>query len=83
MKVVCTINYYNYITVGKTYDVVKNYNIYGGPLEDGNVYCISDDDNFHRWVPFSILYDGVGYWSYPINEYLVIQSEEKLKELGL
>ena len=51
MKVVCTINYYNHITVGKTYDVVKNHNIYGGPLENGNLYCISADDNFHRWIP--------------------------------
>ena len=71
MKVVCTINYYNHIIVGKTYDVVKNHNIYGGPLEDGNLYCISDDDNFHRWVPkgcFNLLED---------------IREEKLKELGI
>ena len=32
---------------------------------------------------FSILYHGVGHWSYPIQEYLVIQREERLKELGI
>jgi hypothetical protein len=32
---------------------------------------------------FSIFYDGVGYWSYPIQEYLVIQRERRLKELGI
>lgn len=32
---------------------------------------------------FSILYDGVGHWSYPIKEYLAIQRENKLKELGI
>lgn len=32
---------------------------------------------------FSIFYDGIGYWSYPIKEYLVIQREEKLKEIGI
>jgi hypothetical protein len=32
---------------------------------------------------FSIFYDGVGYWSYPIQEYLAIQREQKLKEIGI
>lgn len=32
---------------------------------------------------FSIFYEGVGYWSYPIKEYLAIQRENKLKELGI
>ena len=32
---------------------------------------------------FSILYYGVGHWSYPIKEYLAIQREEKLKEIGI
>ena len=32
---------------------------------------------------FSIFYEGVGYWSYPIKEYLAILREERLKELGI
>lgn len=32
---------------------------------------------------FSIFYEGVGYWSYPIQEYLAIQREQKIKELGI
>jgi hypothetical protein len=32
---------------------------------------------------FSIFYEGVGYWSYPIQEYLAIQRERRLKELGI
>jgi hypothetical protein len=28
-------------------------------------------------------HDGVGYWSYPIKEYLAIQRENKLKELDI
>ena len=32
---------------------------------------------------FSIFYHGVGYCWYPIKEYLVIQREERLKELGI
>jgi len=32
---------------------------------------------------FSIFYDGVVYWSYPIREYLVIQREQRLNEIGI
>ena len=32
---------------------------------------------------FSIFYDGVGYWSYPIKEYLAIQREQRLNEIGI
>lgn len=32
---------------------------------------------------FSIFYEGIGYWSYPIKEYLTILREERLKELGI
>ena len=32
---------------------------------------------------FSILYEGVGHWSYPIKEYLAILREERLKKIGI
>ena len=32
---------------------------------------------------FSIFYDGVGYWSYPIKEYLALQREQRLNEIWI
>lgn len=71
MKVVCTINYYNHITVGKTYYVVRNHNVYGGPLEDGDLYCICDDDDINRWIPKKCF-----NWLEDIRD-------KRLKELGI
>jgi len=55
------------LTVGNIYELERNYDEYGGPLE----YCIKDDRNRLTWVKKKFFK--------PLQEI----REEKLKELGI
>ena len=59
------------LTVGKIYELERNYDVYGGPLEYGDTYCIKDDCNRLTWVKKKFFK--------PLQKI----REEKLKELGI
>ena len=73
-------------------DKAKGFKFRGGGRNSAN---INYNERMDRYVgvegvvtdvgpdTFSILYEGVGHWSYPIKEYLAILREERLKELGI
>jgi len=63
---------YDYsLTVGKIYELERNYDVYGGPLEYGDTYCIKDDRDRLTWIKKKFFK--------PLQKI----REEKLKELGI